>query len=220
MGILALTSLLVAGTGAYLISRILPNLSPGQKRLQQDIKALREQLDNKRSQLIPLEGGELELLSDQSIDQKESRGFKKIKQGTFTTIYGEPVLLYAFRKYVSGPDGLIVSYTQTHEIIFWIRTKGSRLVIDNDFVGELDAEGNLRERPKGKKVLASLRGQENGMDVIVVGEREIATLAPSKAGKSSNLQHRVFELVVNDLTAEEKQLLWALTLYKLVTEDQ
>ncbi len=217
MGILALASLLVAGTGVFLISRILPNLSPTQRRLQRDIKLLREQLAEQDFELIPLEGGEIELLSDNQLDSKKARGFKKISRGTFTTIYNEPVLSYAFRKYLSGPDGLIVAKTRKHEFIFWIRAKGSRLIIDETFTGVLDPEGRLLDRPKGKETLATLQKQENGMKVFRVGEREVATFSALRPPDKSGLQYRVFELVSSPLEEEERKLLLAITLYELIT---
>jgi len=219
MGIFALASLLVAGTGVFLISRILPNLSPTQRRLQRDIKLLREQLAEQDYELIPLEGNEIELLSDNQLGYKKARGFKKISRGTFTTIYNEPVLSYAFRKYLNGPEGLIVARTRQHEFIFWIRAKGSRLIIDETFSGVLDPQGRLLDRPKGKEILASLRKQEHGMKVFQVGEREIATFAPVRPSDKSGLQYRVFELVSSTLEEEERKLLVAIALYEMITRN-
>lgn len=215
MGLLALSSLLVAGTGFYLLSRIWPNLSATQRRVQKDIKELRELLRERRAGLIPLSGSELEILSDEQVQHKRKRGFRKMALATFNTIYGEPILTYGYRKYLNGPDGLLMGYTSNHEYIFWIRAKGSRLVIDEGFVGELGTDGQLKERPKDREVLASITPQENGMDIIRVGDREVATLA-KLANRESNIQNRVFELVANDLNPREREILWALTLFDLV----
>lgn len=217
MGILALSSLLVAGTGVYLLSRIWPNLSLNQKKLQKDIKLLRDEISDTQAQLIPLKGEEFRLMSDQEVSPRKGRGYKKVSKGIFTTIYGEQVLSYGYRKYLSGQDGLILAYTNDSEFIFWLRKKGgSRLVINEEFVAVLMPDGHFVDRPNGKEVIASLKVQANGMRVLTVGDREIATFT-ARAGKpKSQVQNRIFELVLRDLNALEQKLLWASILYELV----
>jgi len=101
MGLFALSTLLVAGAGVYLLSKAFPNFQPGNKKIQSDLKVMREELKAITNDLIPLSPKELELLSLQVSDTTSKKGFVKNYKGKIQTIFHEPVAAYYYRKYLS-----------------------------------------------------------------------------------------------------------------------
>lgn len=217
MGIILVTSIIAVGTGVLLASRMLPNFAPGEKRVQQDIQDLRNELEEDRKQLVRLDREGLELLAAQETSSKSRRGFKKLQKGSYSTIYEEPILVYALRQYLSsGPDSLLVAFTAQHELIYWVKKKETRVVVDNAFIGILRPDDRLLGGTKGREELAAIRKNAAGTESIWVQDREVATLAPVPSNGSQQLHSRFFDLLSPDLDREEMILTWVLAVEKLI----
>jgi len=221
MGIILVTSIIAVGTGVFLASRMWPNLAPGEKRVQQDIQELRDVLKEQRDPLVRLDREGLELLAAQETDRKTKRGFKKVRLGTFSTLYNEPILVYALRQYLSnGPDSLLVAYTAQHEFIYWIKKKETRVVVDNTYLGLLTDDDRLMGGSKNREELAVIRRNATGVESIWIGDREVATLASAGSNGKPQLQTRFFDLLSPDLSREEKVLTWVLVVERLILPER
>jgi len=221
MGIILVTSIIAVGTGVFLASRMWPNLAPGEKRVQQDIQELRDALNERRAPLVRLDREGLELLAAQETDRKTKRGFKKVRLGTFSTLYNEPILVYALRQYLSnGPDSLLVAYTAQHEFIYWIKKKETRVVVDNTYLGLLTDDDRLMGGSKNREELAVIRRNATGVESIWIGDREVATLASAGSNGKPQLQTRFFDLLSPDLSREEKVLTWVLVVERLILPER
>jgi GAF domain-containing protein len=221
MGIILVTSIIAVGTGVFLASRMLPNLAPGEKRVQQDIQELREALEEDKGSLVRLDREGLELLAAQETSRKTRRGFKKLRIGAFSTIYDEPILVYALRQYLSnGPDSLLLANTAQHELIYWVKKKETRVVVDNAYIGLLTPDDRLLGGPKNREELAAIRQNASGTESIWIGEREVATLAAANYNGKPQLRTRFFDLLHPDMSREDKILTWVLAVERLILPER
>ena len=75
----------------YLVS----NFQPGSNKITKDLKQMKAEVDKWVSDLVPFKQEELEQLSLNQINQVRKKGLTTTAKGVFTTIYHEPVFLYA-----------------------------------------------------------------------------------------------------------------------------
>lgn len=211
-----MSTLLVAGAGIYIFSKVFPNFQPGSKKVEADIQAMREDMVDKIEALIPLKEEEYELLSSHQEDKARKRGFTKGYEGVFTTIFHEPAIAYQFKKYIStGTNHLLYARTAAHEYIFWTKSKGTKLVIDGKYVGDIRDKGILYGGSKNREMAKIDRKQEDFLPIVVL-DKEVASLVKAKLEPDDDLSPRAFEYVRSGLTAEEKALMMALVIYEMV----
>ena len=217
MGIFALSTLLVAGAGVYLFSKVFPNFHPGNKKVQADLKSMKEELAPEVPTLISLKAKDMELLASEEEERSTKKGLTKRIRGKLTTIFHEPVVLYSYKRYLSssGKDALLFGKTADHDYFFWIKAKGAKLVIDNNLVGTLE-NGDVLIGSNTKRMIARInRDEEEYMSVLIQG-KEVGSIAKPPVGAQTSLSTRAFGYVKNDLSTEEKAILMALTIFELV----
>ena len=109
VSIAMLSILLLAGTGIYFGLKTLENYNPGRKKIQKDLKVLKADLKPLVSDLVPWTEEEMEQLSLNMVKKKSSKNITKTVKGIFTTIYHEPMIAWAYRKYVSSKDNALIN---------------------------------------------------------------------------------------------------------------
>ena len=217
MGIFALSTLLVAGAGIYIFSKVFPNFQPGNKKVQADLKEMKADLAPKIADLVPMETKDLELLAAEEEERKVRKGFTTSVKGTLTTIFHEPVVLFSYKKYIStsGKDAVLYAKTARHEYFYWIKSKGTKVVIDNSLVGNLE-NGEVLYGGKSNRMIARINRDEEEYMPVFIQEREVGSITKAKPSKGESLSTRAFGFVVEDLSAQERAILMALTLYELI----
>lgn len=216
MEIFALSTLLLAGAGVYLFARIFPNFRPGSKKIQADLRKMREELQETADTLIPLTAAELENLAAKPGEQNAKKGFTKKYRGIYTTIFHEPVVAYIYKKYLrSGKEALLLAKTARTDFYYWIRPKGIQLVINEKLIGTLQHDRKLYGG-KNRRLIASLREEEEGYMPVIVGEREVGAIRKEAVEKEkSELSSRAFSYVAKELSEGEKALLMAYVILDL-----
>jgi hypothetical protein len=217
MGIFALSTLLVAGAGIYLFSKVFPNFQPGNKKVQADLQEMRADIQEEAVDLVPLGVKELELLAAEDEDRNRKKRLTTQVRGKLVTIFHEPVAVYRYKKYLSssGKDAVLFAKTADHEYFFWIKAKGTKVIIDDSLIGTLENRSALF-RGKGNDLLALIkRDAPEYMPVLIQGV-EVASLTKPENKASQALSTRAFGYVREGLSREERALLMAMTIHELL----
>ena len=218
MGFFALSTLLVAGAGVYLLSRVMPNFQINNKKIQADLKEMREELEPLTSNLIPISDKELELIARQLEPISSKKRFTQNRKGKVETIFDEEVAIYYHRIYNSNAKSrneLLYVQMDKYQYYYWLRKEEIRFVIDNQYVGSF--RGDNLYGGDHQELIARLDRSPKNYDAIIVRDREVASLSTkAKEQDKKDLTNRAFEFIVNDLSNEERHLIVAFTLLELI----
>ena len=217
MGIFALSTLLVAGAGIFIFSKVFPNFQPGNKKVQKDLKLMREELEEEAQALLFLETKDLELLASEEEYRNVKRGLTTKIKGKLSTIFHEPVVLFSYKKYLSssGKDAVLYARAADHEYFFWVKAKGTKVVIDNSLLGTLEKRTVLLGG-KGNRMMARINRQEEEYMPVLIEGREVGSIDKARKDQGGSLSTRAFGYVKDDLNPEERAVLMALTIFELV----
>jgi hypothetical protein len=205
MGVaLALATILaLGGIGIYTVLKAMQNFQPGRKKIQKDLQQIRADLKPVIAELVPWSREEMEQLSFNQVKRTSRKRVITSAQGVFTTIYHEPVIAWAYKKYVSPKENaLLYIRTSRNEFIYRIKNEEVEVVIDDQLVGKIDAAGRLFNY-KGTKQLAQINRQSEELLLpVTLGEKEIGSLInPARTNKSNP---RAFQLLSSMEKAEEE----------------
>lgn len=217
MGIFALSTLLVAGAGIYILSKVFPNFQPGNKKVQADLKEMKEEVAPEAADLVALEDSDLELLASEEEERKVKKGFTTQVKGKLNTIFHEPVAIFRFKRYLStsGKDAVLYVKTARHDYFYWIKNKGTKVVIDNSLIGNLEGREVLVGGKKERMIARIKRDEPEYLPVIIQG-RDVGSIVKSRGKEKQPLSTRAFGYVAENLAPEERLILMALTLYELI----
>ena len=217
MGVIALSALLVAGTGFFLFAKALPNRAPGQKKLQADLTKLIAEVDGIDVELIPINIKELEALSTSQL-AANTRSRSKVANGVFISIFEEPVFKYAYRAYAAKKkDSVLVAKTLKRQYTFMTKGDHVRIIVDDQVLGDYDLQTNNLNGPKTKNKIAALEKFRPEQWMLKIKNREVASMNRLELSTEKGLSKRVFEYVVDGISPEEQAVIMALTIYELVT---
>ncbi len=220
MGFFALSTLVVAGAGVYLLSKAFPNFQPGNKKIQADLKAMREELKAISNDLIPLSPKELELLSLQTAQTSVKKGFVKNYKGKIQTIFHESIGAYYFRQYPTRgkkESGLLFVQMLDQQYYFLIKSGETRVVINDQFLGIIKEDSKIYAGKK-ETLQGYINKERNDYWPIVVGKKEIAGLTNGRKTANKDLTQRAYEYVANELSRDEKAVLLAFTFLEIINK--
>lgn len=192
------------------------NRMPGKKQRQRVLRELSAEMDNWSARLVPLDKAELDLFSLAQDKQVVKTGTGTSAQGTFTTIFHEPVVSYAYRRYLgSKVNELLYARTANHDYVFWTENGETSLEIDSQPIGTFSENALLGARTGKPIARLAATPQENYLPVNI-GNRQVGAITTQSASAADPLSQRVFEFIPEDLTDQEEQLLLAITTRELV----
>ncbi|HFA50392.1 MAG TPA: hypothetical protein ENJ95_15370 [Bacteroidetes bacterium] len=214
VSIAMVTIVALAGSGIYFGLRTLENYNPGRKKIQKDLKELKAQLLPFINDLVPWSEEEQEQLSLNMVKKKSSKNIVTTVKGLFSTVYHEPLIAWAYRKYVSSKENaLLYAKTSHHEFIYRIKKNWTEVVVDSQPLGHINDEGVLFQQ-KGKKALAQITSSSESLGLpIVIGQKEVAQL--TNPNKMDGSRIRAFQ-TVSQMGAEEEKIFLALSILEMV----
>ncbi|MBI5915998.1 MAG: hypothetical protein HY842_11510 [Bacteroidetes bacterium] len=141
----------------------------------------------------------------------------KTSKGIFTTIYHEPVVVWAYRKYVGQKEnGLLYARTSNKEFVYRLKNGGIEMVIGDQLVGILNEQGILFNH-KGDKQIAQINRQNEGLLLPVkVKEKLVGGLANPARKQQSNA--RAFQNL-SKMEKEEEELFLSLSILEMVRRE-
>ncbi|MEM1324113.1 MAG: hypothetical protein AAGG75_27895 [Bacteroidota bacterium] len=213
LAVLIFTALSIGGI--YLLYKILVNFQPSNSKIKQDLIKLRSEIEPWVDQLVPWQNDELELLSLKQTNRVLKKGIITSVKGVFTSIYHEPMIAYAYKRYFAGgANAILYARTSHHEFSYRIRKDGVQIHIDNQFIGQLKNGGLLYSASTNRLIARINRDDVSGFLPVVVGERELGSL--SKPSETMSTNTRAFQFLNEKITQEEEALLLSMSILEMV----
>lgn len=203
--------------GIMVLMKTLQNLNPGRARIQADLKKIRAELAPLVADLVPWTAEEMEQLSFNQIKKSIKSGLVKTSKGVLTTIYHEPVIAWAYKKYVSrGENGLLYARTSNQEFIYRIKNGEVEMVVGDELKGILNQSGTLVSH-KGNKQLAQInKNQDNLTLPVLVNNKLMGSLSNPDRNKRKNT--RAFQHLMK-MDKEEEELVLSLSILEMVKRE-
>lgn len=219
MGVALALAAIVAlgGIGIYTTLKSLQNFKPGRNKIQKDLQHIKSDLQPWVIDLVPWSREEMEQLSFNQVKRVNKKGIVNFSKGVFTTIYHEPVLVWAYKKYL-GPkeNALIYARTSSHELIYRIKNEEVEVVVDDQLIGKIDAHGRLFNQKGTKQIAQISRRSQELLLPIMVGEKELGSLTnPSQTTKTNP---RAFQLL-SEMDQEEEGVFLSLAVLEMIQKD-
>ena len=199
--------------GARSVFQGFSNLNPGKAKVQADFRKIQTELGAKRAQLVPWSDEDRNLLSLKRKPYKEKTGNVKMAEGTFISIYQEPMVHFAYKRYLGKKENAImVVLSSHHEYLYRIKNNKVEVALNGKYLGGITPDFSLISDKR--KQMAKIDTYSNGDYYhITIEGRDVGSIGDVKKAKKVN--PRAFELLAELSPNEEKKML-ALVFYFLV----
>lgn len=214
MGLLALSALLVAGTGFFLFAKTIPNLSVSQKKVHKDLQMMQDEVQEIFSDPVALDKSDLDILSYHIAELDRKKRFTKKAKGIITSIFEEPMVGFFYRRY-NKKDGLLYARTRHRSFYFWEKKGEARVVIDDQVLGSYRSATGVLIGEQSGRMIAKLDKENPDRRPLIIQGREVASI---QLPTSSDVLQRVFDFTVSELSAEEEAIIIALTVFEIVKQ--
>ncbi len=215
MSLVFILALSIVGITVFM--KTLQNYRPGRTKIQADLKKLRTELAPLVADLVPWTEEEMAQLSFTQIKKSIKNGLVKTSKGVLTTVYHEPVIAWAYKKYVSRKEnGLLYARTSKQEFIYRIKNGEVEMVVGEQIVGTLNQKGVLVNQ-KGNKQLAQINRNENNLTLpLLVNDKLLGSLAnPDRKQKGST---RAFQNLMK-MDKSEEEIVLSLSILEMVKRE-
>jgi hypothetical protein len=201
VGILVLVGLLL------LFGKWLKNVQPTNVEVEEDLIELKEKIALFKGGLMPWSAG----ISTNEADQIIEKANTRIGSGVLLSSLAEPVLAYAFKKYI-GPGKNTVMYILTHqqEYVFRRTTKGTEVTVNGQKIGLIRDNGtfyDLKNRAQG----SVKKDTFNAINKIYIEDKEVAKIALPTSNKIE-----VVEITGKEIDPTQQQIIKMLTINALI----
>ena len=200
-----------------LLFRMVANFQPSRSVLVKDLNAMKQNIHGWLSDLVPWDSKEdFELFSFNQIGRKIRRGLTTKGHGVFTSIYHEPMVAYAFKKYLSkSRNALIYARTSANEYMYRIKNKGTEIFLNNKPIGFITPDGKIQTINR-RKLLGTV--DKTGLDLhpIHIGQKDIGGLTDPKRRRSPT--DRAFAYIKTD-DEDERHLLLSVALIEMIQNE-
>jgi len=216
MGLVIAFAVALVLMGIYLVAQLFNNLPPSKGRLNQDLDKMRTELQPWVEKLVPWNQEEMELFSLNQINQTIKKSVATTAKGMFTSIYHEPMMAYAYKKYVSpNLNAILLVRSKKHEFVYRFKKDKIQIMADGEALGTLKEDGILYGTKRGKVLGQIGQNREKLLLPVVVKEREIAHLTNPKLNTQPN--PRAFDLLSDEMSEEEEKIFLALGSLEVVS---
>lgn len=203
----------IGGIAVYVLLKSLQNFKPGRSQIQRELSEIRAELQPWAAELVPWSKEEMEQLSFRQMNKSTKKGISTSARGIFTTIYHEPLIAWAYRKYLGGSENaLLYARTSDREFIYRMKSGEVEVVVNNELIGKINADGVLYNS-KGNKQLAQInKDSEQLLLPVSVNNRRVGNLTLDKGSEKDN--PRAFQFLTN-MSKEEENLFLALSILEM-----
>ncbi|MCF8247826.1 MAG: hypothetical protein K9J37_00030 [Saprospiraceae bacterium] len=203
--------------GITVLMKTLQNYKPGRARIQADLKKIRAELAPLVADLVPWSAEEMEQLSFNQIKKSIKNGLVKTSKGVLTTVYHEPVIAWAYKKYVSRKEnGLLYARTSNQEFIYRIKNGEVEMVVGEHFVGILNQTGTLVSQKGNKQLAQIVRNQDNLTLPLKVNNKLVGTMSNPDRNQKGNT--RAFQYLTK-MDKEEEEIALTLSILEMVKRE-
>jgi hypothetical protein len=223
-------SILVAGTAVVVAFGVVggmannsrfwvSNFNPNKKKIQDDLRTMKALMEPKLETIIPWTEEEKSLLSAEQIDVKKKKKGTTVIEGTFISIYHEPMVTYIYKKYLNKKYEDAIIYARTSNRAFEYRVKKNDIAIriNNHDIGILKNDNKLYRK---NKVIASIgQNSQTNLTPILLHDKkgQIKELGHIvKKPSSDEVNKRALQLIDQQMNSNEEAIFLALVLLKMI----
>ena len=164
------------------------------RMIERDLEFLKVQLRELTEGLVPFDAEEMKILSSSPIVKNLRKGTSGFSKGVLSTIYQEPVFAYAFKRYKTEDQLLMLVDTTKAEYRFLFGNQKTKVFINGEEYGTISSENKLLSTD-GRHILAELVEKPfEKVNIIKKGENELAFLNRKEADLAKSNLDRVFSL--------------------------
>lgn len=172
----SILSIVIFIIAIYLMNKTFIGFQPGANRVNSDVARFRDLASKWKTELVPWSYEETELFSLTEINKVSKKGFGKSAEAIVQSIYHEPMLYYYYKEYpATQRNAIIFAQTTRYEIVYRIRTKGTQIFVNEEFVGTIDPTG-MFYREADRLVLGKVDRSESIRTKVYVGEARVGSL--------------------------------------------
>ncbi len=188
----------------YLMNRTFIGFQPGTNKINSDVGKFRSLASKWKPELVPWNSEETELFSLNESNKVGRKGFGRSAEAIIQSIYHEPLLYYYYKEYpATKRNAVLLAQTARYEIVYRIRSKGTQVFVNEDFVGTIGSDGNLY-RESERKLLGSVESKTPSHHSVIVQGREVGTMYFPQ--EKTNVPTRVFDM--DEKLADDQHLLF------------
>jgi hypothetical protein len=219
MGLLALSALILMGSGFLLMRKNIATLKPGKHKIDEVFALLEQAVPFKQADLAPLGEKNIELLSANDLKGAPKSKISGIETGVMATLFEEAGIAYAAKKY-SDPDfkALVVAKDKNHSFRFLVKANEIEIVIDQQALGVFfKKEMELKGIRTGTTLAHLVHQPFQGLSLIMQGKEMI--MFPENVFKDSKqVSKRAFVVLNQSISKEEQACILAITMILFWTE--
>ncbi len=208
-----LFGMIASGARFYML-----NYSPNERKILADVEKMKTLMAPNLNRLVPWTNEEMPLLSLEQVDVKQKKRGTTVAQGTFISIYHEPLVTYTYKKYLSPKENAVI-YARTSNRAFEYRIKNGKvdIKINNQKIGSLHENGVLYNSKR--KMLARINNEGTPVNPVLVHDqrgnmKELGTLVNQK--NKEQINPRALQMIEPEMTDKEEALFLALTLFEMI----
>ncbi len=213
MGLLALSALILMGSGFILMRSNLSALKPGGNKMEVVFTQLEQAIPYKQVDLAPLGEINIELLSANDLKGVAKSKVSGIETGVIATLFNEAGIAYALKKYGSADvKAMIVAKDKNHVYRFLFKSDEIEIVIDNQALGVYFKKEKELKGIRTGVILASLMDHPSqGLSLFIQGKEMV--LYPKDIFKDAKqMSKRAFVVLNQTISAEEQATILAVTM--------
>lgn len=216
LGLTAVIAATVVATSSYFTYKMAADTRPNAKKIQADLAIMKQEVAAWIGGLVPWSKEERELLSFSQTNQEVKKGRVVTAKGIFTSIYNEPMIVYAYKRYASKEENaLLYARTSNREYLYRIREDGTSIYMNKQLVG-LYEQKKYRLLTSRNQLLALMKKdpRKEFFPVQVAG-REVGSIV-NKAFNSSDINVRALDLIENGINDREESVFLAIAILELL----
>lgn len=193
------------------------NLNPKKKKIETDFQKLKLLVEPKVKALIPWTSDETNLLSLEQVDFKKKKRGVVVIQGTFTSIYHEPMVAYTYKKYINKKyeDAIIYARTSNRAFEYRIKKDEVSIKINNKPIGKLKANGILYRK---KRLLARINRNTPSSPILLHTQKghmkELGHVTTQR--QKDDIHPRALQLVDQHMNNNEEAIFLSLVLFEMI----
>lgn len=215
---LLLVGVIILAAFGFVVFQVLQfffSIQVSTSKLKKDMEDLKLKVSNMNLELVKLDKETLPLLSFGKEEDFVKEKMYVFKEGLFTSIYHEPLMAYAYKKYIARVDkSILLVKTKNNSYEYFISEKSTKVLKDGTPYGVIYSDGTLKNSKN--EALASIDVTERSLLPIMINDKSVAMLN-NPSNISSGLA-RAFELIDIENNEEEEAILVLSTLLAVQAE--
>ena len=213
MGLLALSALILVGSGFILMKNNLSALKPGGKKIEEIFLQLDQAVPMKQSELAPLGEINIELLSANELKGVAKSNISGIEVGIMATLFDEAGIAFAIKKFGSADfKAMVVAKDKNHIYRFLFKLNDIEIVIDNQALGVFLMDEKVLKGVRTGATLLHLKEHPSQGTSLYIQDREMVLFPKDVFKDSKQISKRAFVVLNQSISAEEQATILAISM--------